>query len=163
MANLFFISDHHFTHPLMARLRGFASVEAMDEHMVTLHNSVVRQQDHVYFLGDVAMKRQHLHIVRRLNGHKRLVFGNHDIFDYQEYAKAGFEKLMGYRVMDGIIFSHIPLGSGQLARFKRNVHGHLHENPVRLEDGQSDGRYFSVCVERLSYRPMPLEEIRRMT
>jgi calcineurin-like phosphoesterase family protein len=161
MSNLFFISDTHFSHPLMVGLRGFSSVEAMDEHMVEAWNKKVRPQDHVYHLGDVAMKRQLLGIVRRLNGHKRLIFGNHDIFAYEEYAKAGFEKLMAYRVLDGIIFSHIPVYAGGLARFKVNVHGHLHENAVMSVEAAPDPRYLSVCVERRNYVPVSLEELKK--
>lgn len=145
----------------MVKLRGFSSPEDMDEAIISIHNSVVRPQDHVYFLGDVAMKRQFLPIVRRMHGHKRLIFGNHDIFEYKHYANAGFEKLMAYRVMDGMIFSHIPVHTSQLRRFRINVHGHLHENLVRNEGGQQDHRYYSVCVEQVSYLPVPLEDLRK--
>lgn len=160
MANLFFVSDHHFSHPLMVRTRGLVSVEQMDEMIIQKHNDRVRPQDHVYFLGDVAMKRQHLAIVRRMNGHKRLIFGNHDIFEYKEYVNVGFEKLMAYRVMDGIIFSHIPIFSGGLTRFRLNVHGHLHEHAVKHDNGEPNSRYHSVCVERTGYLPIALEELR---
>jgi calcineurin-like phosphoesterase family protein len=163
MANLFFVSDTHFSHPLMVRLRGFRSVQEMDELMIERWNETVRPQDHVYHLGDVTMRREFLDVVKRLNGHKRLIFGNHDIFDYGCYVKAGFKKLMAYRVVDRIIFSHVPVHPAQLSRFRLNVHGHLHTNRV-MEPGsltKPDRRYTNVCVEQTGYVPVSLEDLRK--
>jgi calcineurin-like phosphoesterase family protein len=169
MANIFFASDHHFGHEGMLKFVAndgwlvrpeFKDVEHMNETIIRLHNSVVKPSDHCYFLGDVAMKRPFLQIVKRLNGKKRLVFGNHDIFDYEYYSEVGFKKLMGMRVMEGIIFTHVPVHPSQLLRFKTNVHGHLHSNLVRLENGEIDPRYRSVCVEKINYTPISLDELR---
>ncbi len=168
MANLFFISDTHFSHEAMLYfkddagnpVRPFRNEHEMDELMVERWNDRVRPHDHIYHLGDVAMKRPFLQIVKRLNGKKRLIFGNHDIFDYQEYAQAGFKKMMGMRVMEGMIFTHVPIHPSGLGRFKLNVHGHLHTNRVRLENGEIDNRYRSVCVEQVGYTPISLDELR---
>ena len=168
-ATIFFASDHHFSHALLANARGFKSVEEMDELMVERHNKTVRPQDHIYFLGDVAMRREKIEIVRRMNGHKRLIFGNHDIFDYGVYVKVGFKKLMAYRVFDKLIFSHVPLYEGAVARFTHNIHGHTHSRDVTFDASDKydrepkfvpDKRYFNVCVERINFTPISLEEIR---
>ncbi len=168
--NLFFISDTHFTHGNILKfkvndgsmLRNFTSVEEMDERMVDNWNKVVRPEDHVYHLGDVAMKRQHLGIVRRLNGHKRLIFGNHDIFDYKEYALVGFEKLMGMRVMDGLIFTHVPIHEQNLGRFHCNIHGHTHSQIVADRWGKNpDRRWINVCVEKRDYTPVSFEDLKK--
>lgn len=169
--NLFFISDTHFGHANILKFTinesgtllrpGFKDVNHMDEAIIQNWNKVVRPQDHVYHLGDVAMSRRFLPIVKRLNGHKRLIFGNHDIFDYKHYAEAGFEKLMGLRVLDRIIFSHIPVHENQLSRFKLNVHGHTHINVVRNAVGHPDKRYKCVCVEQVNYTPVPFEELKK--
>lgn len=170
---IWFISDTHFSHQNILnftvneagdKLRpGFRDISHMDEIIIQKWNSVVKPSDHVYHLGDVAMKRAVLPIAKRLNGHKRLLFGNHDIFDYQEYAKAGFEKMAAMRVLDGMIFTHLPVHPSQLARFKINVHGHLHNNRVLLENKHPDQRYLNVCVERTDYTPISLEAIKSMT
>lgn len=171
MANLFLVSDTHFGHANMlgftinesgTLLRpGFKDVSHMDETMIQRWNSVVKPKDHVYHLGDVAMSKRFLPLVRRLNGKKRLVFGNHDIYDFKLYAEAGFEKLMGMRVFEGMIFTHVPIHHKNLERFRVNVHGHLHQNVVKLDNGHPDPRYFSVCVEKINYTPIPLEEVKR--
>lgn len=168
MANIFVVSDTHFSHAATLHfkrrdgspLRSFPSVEAMDEFMVEQWNKVVRPQDHVWHLGDVAMRREHVDIVRRLNGHKRLIFGNHDIFDYEVYVKAGFKKLMAYRVFDKMIFSHIPIYGDGLGRFKANIHGHTHDSNV-MSENRPDRRYLCVCVEQTNYQPVSLEDIKQ--
>lgn len=166
--NFFVISDTHFTHRNILEfkdhegkpLRPFASVEYMDELIVNRWNAVVRPQDHVWHLGDVAMRRQLLPIVRRLQGHKRLVMGNHDIFAVEEYLKAGFEKVMGMRVLDGLLLTHVPVHPQSLGRFKVNVHGHLHSRVVLTADGRVDPRYINVSVELTDYTPVSLETIK---
>ncbi len=167
---MFFVSDTHFGHANILKFTKsdgdllrpeFNDANHMDEVMIGNWNSVVRPQDHVYHLGDVAMGKRMLPVVKRLNGHKRLVFGNHDIFRYQDYADAGFEKMMGMRVMDGIIFTHVPVHPSQLERFKANVHGHLHSNLVKLDNGHPDPRYVNVCVEKTNYSPVALEDLKK--
>lgn len=169
--NLFVISDLHLGHANIlnfiiddagTKLRPeFKNVDYMDETIIQRWNEVVKPGDHVYNLGDVAMNKRFLHLNLRLNGKKRLIFGNHDIFDYQDYAEAGFQKMMGMRVLDGIIFTHVPIHQSQLERFKANVHGHTHSNHVKLDSGHRDPRYLNVCVEQVNYTPVPLEEIKK--
>jgi calcineurin-like phosphoesterase family protein len=62
----------------------------MDETMIERHNAKVKPNDVVYMLGDVVINRKSLHHVSRLNGKKRLVRGNHDIFkdDVEIMARA---------------------------------------------------------------------------
>lgn len=140
-------------HP-MVKMRPFASVEEMDELMVENWNRIVKPGDHVYHLGDVAMRKEHLAIVRRLNGKKRLVRGNHDIFKTRDYLDAGFQEIHGVRVIDNMVFTHIPIHPGSLGRFDANVHGHIHSNSALPLP------YINACVEVTEYRPVTLEELR---
>lgn len=176
------ISDTHFGHENMVTTfkladgspaRKFSSVEEMDETMIERWNEVVRPSDHVYHLGDVSMKRNVVDAVMpRLNGHKRLVHGNHDIFQTKLYAKY-FEKIMGVRVLDEMIFTHIPIAPWSLRpKFKANVHGHVHESQGRVmryhmtDNVPSDHSrprevtYVNMSVEVNDYRPVTLEEIK---
>lgn len=163
MANMFITSDTHFSHPLMVKLRGFDSVHQMDECMIERWNAVVKPQDHVYHLGDVAMRKEHLAIVRRLNGHKRLVMGNHDIFEIKYYLNAGFKKIMALRVMNNWILSHVPIHPHSLGRFGGNIHGHTHANKVHEQSTGGtlhlDRRYRCACVEQHKFTPISLEEL----
>ena len=173
----FFISDTHFGHANILnfkrsdgeRLRPFSSLEEMDETMVKNWNQVVRPCDTVNHLGDVVINRRMLPILSRLNGKKRLVRGNHDVFKTAEYLRY-FDEIYGVRIYEkhGIICSHIPLHPESLSRWKVNIHGHLHSNRVRHwrtfmngsgDWADDDHRYFSVCVEQINYTPISLEEI----
>lgn len=192
MSNRFVISDTHFGHtnswekfklPNGDPLRPFTSTEEMDETMVERWNAVVRPQDTVYHLGDVVINKKSLHHVKRLNGKKRLVRGNHDIFKDAEYREVGFESLYGVRVfVDQFILSHIPLHPDCVTeRFRVNVHGHLHANEVMWERRklvsrgwndhysshpdeyqdvmEQDPRYLCVSVEHTDYRPLSFDEL----
>jgi calcineurin-like phosphoesterase family protein len=183
MSNRFVISDTHFGHtnswekfklPNGDPLRPFTSTEEMDETMVERWNAVVRPQDTVYHLGDVVINRKSLHHVKRLNGKKRLVRGNHDIFKDADYREVGFDSLYGVRVfVDKFILSHIPLHPDCVTeRFRVNVHGHLHANELMQEYDtgmgstfhrdmamRPDPRYLCVSVEHTDYRPLSFDEV----
>ena len=152
--NIFVTSDTHFGHANIIEYcrRPFASSQEMDEAMVERWNAVVTPQDHIYHLGDVAMRKADLAIVKRLNGHKRLVFGNHDIFDYKDYVAAGFQKLMGMRVLANLLLTHVPVHSDSVGRFAANVHGHIHERNYPTP-------YINVSVEVTNYAPVALDDI----
>lgn len=180
--NRFLISDTHFGHTNTwqkftvedgSPLRPFTSTEEMDETMVENWNRVVRPQDTVYHLGDVVIARRNLETVKRLNGRKILIRGNHDIFRDKDYYEAGFEQIHGVRVfVDQFILSHIPLHPDCVGeRFKRNVHGHLHGNRImRTQDGgmgatytEVDTRYLCVCVEQINYTPVSFDDVMKMS
>lgn len=78
----FATSDTHFGHKNIIRYcnRPFDTVDAMNEHMIMRWNSVVEDDDVVWFLGDFAfMKPQEAFaIFSRLRGQINIVPGNHD-------------------------------------------------------------------------------------
>ncbi len=175
MPSVFLISDTLFGHVKTCTvfkradgspLRPFGSAEEMDEFMVRAWNERVRPNDKVYHLGDVVINRKALGIMRRLNGDKVLIRGNHDIFkdtDYREH----FRELRAYHVMNGMILSHIPIHSESLGRFGVNIHGHTHANRVMLPGFRGkitdivDVRYHCVCVEQTDFAPILFEDVIR--
>lgn len=78
----FFTSDTHFGHARIIELsnRPFKDVTHMNESIVDRWNALVRPDDTVYHLGDVALGPIHdsLKYISRLNGNLILVVGNHD-------------------------------------------------------------------------------------
>ena len=71
-------------------LRGgdrFKSAQEMNELIIQRWNETISVSDHVYHLGDVAMNPGFLSLIPALNGHKRLVRGNHDIFKTKKYIE----------------------------------------------------------------------------
>ncbi len=134
----------------------------MNEYMVYQHNRTVGPKDKVYFLGDVTMSRNTigLQILSRMNGEKVLIKGNHDLASASAYL-AYFKDIRGSHQLDGMLLTHIPIHPESLARWKVNVHGHLHANSVKLANGHPDHRYQSVCMEMLDdYTPISLEQLK---
>ena len=166
MPSVFLVSDTHFGHAGVCRftdsgtgekIRPWTDSAEMDEAMVKMWNETVGPKDKVYHLGDVVINRKSLGIMRRLNGDKVLIRGNHDIFRDGEYREH-FRELRAYHVMNGMILSHIPLHPESLGRFGVNIHGHLHTGRVMV-DGKVDTRYHCVCVEQTDFRPILFEDV----
>ena len=174
MPSVFLVSDTHFGHAGVCRfmredgftkLRPWDDPAEMDEAMVKAWNERVRPTDKVYHLGDVVINRKALGIMRRLNGDKVLIRGNHDIFKDDDYRQH-FRELRAYHVMNGMILSHIPIHSDSLGRFGVNIHGHLHANRVMRPLATSgrtnviDPRYHCVCVEQTpDFAPILFEDV----
>lgn len=165
MPNVLVVSDHHFDHanilnfkkPDGSPLRVFKDVSHMNEYMVERHNSIVRPQDKVYFLGDVAIKDTGINYLKRLNGHKRLILGNHDYANMRLYQPY-FEAIYSSRMLDKMLFTHIPVHPLSLGKAIANVHGHTHAG---LSDDHFGKQYFNVCVEVLDYTPISLEDLKK--
>ena len=170
---IFFSSDHHFFHQNIIKYanRPFADAHEMNEFMVEQHNAYVKVSDHWYCLGDVTMERDNqgrgLGIIDRMNGHKRLIMGNHDHYHVKHYLKH-FEKVMAMQMMDGMRFTHIPIHPNSMGRAKANIHGHTHDKPnyppvmwIEKETQKVMVQpYINISVERTNYRPISLEEIK---
>ena len=186
-ARIFVTSDHHFGHENMykfLRLDGmtrvrpeFAHAQDGDRAMVERWNATVTPQDHVYHLGDIGIGNPGyiVNLVKALNGHKRIIPGNHDKWTLQEYIAMGFQKLYGSRFIDKAWLSHIPVHPDGLYDGRICIHGHIHEGHVMhdvpltiAEDGvvttyrrEPDRRYVNVSVEQTNYTPILLEEARQ--
>jgi len=171
MPAVFLVSDTHFGHVGVTKflrddgtkLRPWDNVEEMDEEMVKRWNETVRPKDKVYHLGDVVMNRKSLGILRRLNGDKVLIKGNHDIFRLEDYSEF-FRDIRAYHPMNGCMLSHVPMHEESLGRFGTNIHGHLHYRRVtkvahKKAKPEIDTRFHCVCVELTDYRPILFEEV----
>lgn len=167
--NIFYVSDTHFSHwgvckfldDFGNKIRPWDNPDEMDEALVKNWNSVVRPNDKVYHLGDVAINRRGLNVVDRLNGKKCLIKGNHDLFSLENYV-GRFYDIRAYDKHEGIFLSHVPMHVGSLGRGSVNVHGHLHQNRVLDHSGEIDKRYFSVCVEKINFTPIERSELFKM-
>lgn len=174
MSNIFLCSDHHLHHTNILTftcnegkpMRSFTDIDEHDEHIIAKHNSVVSDNDRVYFLGDLVFSKKYLHLVGRMKGRKILIKGNHDKLDLKDYLPY-FDDIRGSHQFDGLVLTHIPVHTESLGRWPINVHGHLHSNRVMIRGFNDkpigiDPRYFSVCMEQLKdYTPISLEELKK--
>lgn len=137
----------------------FANAEEGDEAMIDRHNAVVKDNDRIYMVGDIAFHKRDLVKLGRMKGRKVLIKGNHDLCDLKDYLPY-FDDIRGVHQFSGMVITHIPIHPGSLGRWGFNVHGHLHFNQVMI-DAEPDPRYFNVSVERINYTPISLEEIKK--
>lgn len=175
MAEIYFTSDTHFFHKNLIHFEGgrreFSCVEEMNETMVSRWNGIVRPQDKIYHLGDVAFAGDHEldQLLSRLNGHKRLIVGNHDKIKNSVLQKH-FEKIelwTGGRFKHlGFIGSHVPIHPDHFGKWLLNVHGHTHRRFVLAKYStpgspikSPDSRYMNVCVEQTNYTPIHVDLI----
>lgn len=162
MTDIWFISDTHFGHENILKfkkndgtpLRAFSSIDEHDWTIINNWNKLVKPQDKAYILGDIVINKKHLLKLKSMNGHLRLVRGNHDIEDTKVWMEY-FEEIYGVRVFskEGFVCSHIPIHKECMSRWKVNVHGHLHGNTL------PDKQYMSVCCEQVNYTPVHMDEI----
>lgn len=132
MPNDFFISDHHFGHKLIIDFesRPFADADEMTDVMIQKWNAAVGSEDKVFHLGDFSFLNQERtqEIVRKLNGYKFLVLGNHDRGRPRSWwLDAGFDEVSEYPVLykDFFLLSHEPVYMNKHMPYV-NVHGHIH-------------------------------------
>jgi calcineurin-like phosphoesterase family protein len=158
---IFFTSDTHFGHAgtLALYRRPFASVAAMDAAMVERWNAVVAREDHVWHLGDFAIRQPEARIAElldRLHGQKHLVAGNNDTaFTITSPGWSSVQPYAELRVDDRLlVLCHYPfrtwrdVGKGAL-----NLHGHSHGRLKPL------ARQIDVGVDVWDFRPRTLEQM----
>lgn len=158
---VFFTSDTHFGHKLMAKYRGFENIDEMDKAMIQKWNERVKPGDIVYHLGDFSFrnKGETIGVLRRLNGAVRLVKGNHDrVVKGDVYRE--FDWVRDYyevRLPDGrkIVLSHFPFLTWNKAHYGSwHCHGHCHGSlKVR------EGRRMDVGVDTNDLYPYSMEEV----
>ena len=115
----YYISDLHFFHDNMNTKmdkRGFESLEVMNEYMISQWNKKVRKNDEVVILGDLSIEKGEKtnEILRRLNGRKYLVVGNHDRYLKDKvFDKSLFKTIEPYMELNDnkrkIVLSHYPI------------------------------------------------------
>ena len=122
-----------------ARFRG--DLDYMNEAMVKEWNDLIQPEDLVYILGDVAFlpAQKAVEYMRRLNGRKILVQGNHDRKLLQDPGFRGcFEEIHHYLDINyngtKVVMLHYPIAEwDQMHRGSVHFHGHLHGGESGME------------------------------
>lgn len=159
--SIFFVSDTHFGHSRVIEYskRPFRDVSEMDEALITNWNMTVGKRDDVYHLGDFSFHTPLVSasIIKRLNGKKFLIKGNHDKKHFLKECSGLFEWVKDYNELkfDGqrIVLSHFPFMTWNASHYGSwHLHGHCHGS---LPDDNSVLR-IDVGVDCHSYTPVSM-------
>jgi calcineurin-like phosphoesterase family protein len=180
-----YIADTHFCHENIIRHdnRPFLCADEMDKVLIKNWNSVVKNEDTTYILGDFCWKKEDswIHVLQQLNGNKVLIKGNHDLKSMSQKLKQMFSDIKDYKeITDGqkhVIMCHYPilLYKGSYNENCYMLCGHVHttrENDF-LEKWVKDikqgiqyqfdnrGNIYNVgcMMPWMNYTPRTLEEI----
>jgi len=139
-SNVYFTSDTHFGHENIIYFckRPFSSVEEMDQTLINNWNSVVGPNDYIFHLGDFCFKGSQYwdKILNQLNGHKFLIWGNHDEKHRRDGSILKFD-WVGYQCKINIggrdiYLNHYPFlcygGTYRTDNYVIAAHGHTHLN-----------------------------------
>lgn len=179
----FFTADLHLGHARIIEFcnRPFENTHRMNQALISNWNEVVSDNDEVWVLGDLAMGsiKHSLELVRKLNGRKHLVAGNHDrcwsgggekaLKWYPKYADVGFKLILeeahiNVPGLGMVMMSHFPYAGDshpqdRYREFRPTdngewlLHGHVHEKWKRK------GRQINVGVDVWDFRPVSVEQI----
>ena len=162
---VFFISDTHFGHKNIIKYdnRPFSSSEEMDEYLIEAWNSVVKDGDDVYHLGDFAFHKENkcIYILSRLKGNKYLIYGNHcGVIKESQKIKSMFASCRDYHELkvgkDLFVLFHYPIGEwNKCHKGSYHLHGHCHGHYKY----PFNGRIMDVGAPCIGYKPISLEDV----
>jgi len=184
---IWFTSDPHFFHEniLIYDKRPFKDVIEMNQFIIEGWNSVVKDDDIVYILGDFGLTSlpNMRDILGLLRGKKVLILGNHDRHSRSSYYKVGF-----YLVLDEATLkigktmfklSHYPYRESKFKQWWHKVrtgknyyyinrcrptkgiegwllHGHIHSGAVKINRKKKE---IHVGCYLWDYKPININQI----
>ena len=168
---IFFTSDWHIGHdkPFIWQARGFSSIEEHDTEVLARCNSLVKENDELWILGDLAMggnKEEWDRIYKNLlckNVH--FIQGNHDtdnkmdIYeDEYRFIYEGLAQIYKYSKSKIFYLSHFPTIVSNYEEYnpRWNLSGHTHSTKI---DDNIQGKIYNVALDAHNCYPVSLEQI----
>jgi calcineurin-like phosphoesterase family protein len=178
-AKTWFFSDPHFDHNNVLKfeqgLHDFQSIEEHDAAIIERWNSVVQEDDIVFFLGDASMPRIKLHYLKwifsQLKGQIIWLKGNHDthigeewrkelcevanIVEFKDYAEISMQDPTANHGTRKIVLFHYPI-----LEFNGKFHGAFHLYGHSHQIVHPIKNAYSVCACITGYGPINFEWIK---
>jgi calcineurin-like phosphoesterase family protein len=181
--NIYFASDYHIGHHNVIKFDGrpFENVKEMHETLIKNWNSVVQDEDIVFYLGDFAFNEGEAKWFReQLKGKIYFIMGNHDRI--RNISKLGFEKVFGddtslggatifvkdedaNRGYQDIILCHYPILSWNKSHHGSwHIHGHCHQSIARNTEMSwyYKRKVIDVGTNGLGYTPISYSELKKI-
>lgn len=162
---IYFTSDLHLGDNRLLKYRPqFSNIDEMNEALINAANCRIDSNDTLFILGDLfegINVSEANRLVKKINGHKILIRGNHDL----EYDTKLFEGISDYMEIthNGItyIMSHYPfMAWKKMKEGSIQLHGHIHSSSDHNMYNHSIGRLqYDVGVDANYYRPISIKEI----
>ena len=168
---IFLTSDTHFGHDreFIWGPRGFMSSQEHDETVIKNWNETVGSDDIVYHLGDLMLgdNAHGIECVKRLNGHIKLIRGNHDTDARWKLYETlpnieliGWADVIKYKKYQFYLSHHPTLTSNldkapHLRMHLINLFGHTHQQ-IKFHDGIPF--MFHVGLDSNGNKPISLDE-----
>ena len=173
MSEIWFTSDLHLSHQaeFLWGPRGFKDQHEMNEALVENWNSVVKPEDEVYNLGDMALTdpEDALKYLKQLNGKHWWIYGNHDtkhkINLFIDEVDNLFEIGYAWVLKEGkhsFYLSHYPtltanFDDKKFSQHVINLHGHTHQ---RVNWLQLDNPFmYHVGLDSHNNTPVHIDEV----
>jgi len=164
--DIWFISDYHFGHKniLSFSKRPFNDLDDMENKLVEFHNMMVKPEDIVINVGDFSLcnRTESTRIMKRMNGYKILVLGNHDV-QHRKFKNTGWDEVYVCKEMVyndvTLKITHFPLMDNDDGI---NVHGHVHVDPDGLTSKNAfrgGEHHHNVNCEFINYVPIHIDKI----
>lgn len=166
----YYIADTHFGHKNVINFehRPFKNIDEMKEKYIEIWNKKINRGDEVYILGDFSFYRgeETNEILKRLNGMKFLIKGNHDYLYLTDknFDKSLFVWIKDYDMIkdgdDKIVLFHYPIQVwNEQHHGSLHFYGHVHSNtgtfhPMKYEIPNS----YNVGIDAIK-EPMTKDEI----
>ena len=179
--NIFFISDLHIGHKNVIKFDGrpFADVDEMHLEMIKRWNSVVGDEDIVYYLGDLAFCRDETTkwFIHSIKGKINFILGNHDKmkdivkFDrWENIHEYGTEigildkdslESRGSGGYQKIIMAHYPILSWNKSHYGSwMLHGHCHGSLMKSNQDYYKRKVMDVGCNCIDYTPISYEKVK---
>lgn len=161
---IWFTADPHHGHANIIEYcnRPFRDFVEMDTQIIRRYNSVVDKEDVCYFVGDFSLRSAvHRHyyedLLRRYNGTKILIAGNHDPCKLHTYVDMGFRSVHSSLEMEiegvKMVLAHDPAIS-VIDRSILFICGHIHDLFV------TEKNVINVGVDVWNYYPVSWDQIK---
>ena len=166
MNKIYLIADCHFYHNNIIKYesRPFENIVHMNEELIFRWNKIVDDSDRVFVLGDFSFgnREQTTNILKRLNGRKILIMGNHDKSrSVKWWLEVGFHEVCSNPIIldEFLVLSHEPPTYYNFNTPYFYIYGHVHSSELYPT---VSAKSCCVSVERWNYEPVELNTIKTL-
>lgn len=170
---IYYIADLHIGDQRVFDLcsRPFSSLEEFENELIHRWNNKVANDDVVFILGDIAnCSVEHVKkVFECLNGSKRLIIGNHDDKNVNEYlAQRIIVSADGAKYIDDggrlVFLCHYPVMDWLYGdKTIYHVYGHVHNKKDCLhriiDDFYKDKTAYNASADVVNFEPVTLDEL----